>query len=105
MQRVRRIPAAVEVYSNMQDAVAFVAHRSASWLPDPLVGESMQPNTKYDEQRAEMCRRVAAAAAVLAFFTTDGSGDPGQQGEAMAMCPFVVTELFPDGALFASPLP
>jgi hypothetical protein len=98
MAVVRRLPGATQVYSNSQDAIAFVLHRPAAWLPDPLIWESMQPNPQYEQDRSAMCEQVADGA-VIAFFTTQGTGDPWQQGEAVAMCPGTTVEQHADGVL------
>jgi len=98
MDAVRRLPATTAVYSNSQDAIEFVLHRPAAWLPDPLIWESMQPNPEYERYRSAMCAQLAAGG-VIAFFTTEGTGDAWQQGEAAAMCPGSAVEQHADGVL------
>jgi 4-amino-4-deoxy-L-arabinose transferase-like glycosyltransferase len=101
MAQVQRLPASVIVYSNAQDAIEFVIHRPARWLPDPLNWESMQPNPAYEAQRAEMCRAMTRSAAVVAFFTTEGTGDAEQQQSAVEMCPGTAAAEHGDGAILA----
>jgi 4-amino-4-deoxy-L-arabinose transferase-like glycosyltransferase len=101
MAQVQRLPGEVIVYSNAQDAIEFVIHRPARWLPDPLIWESMQPNPAYEARRSEMCREMTTGTAVVAFFTTEGTGDADQQQSAVAMCPGTEVAEHGDGALLA----
>lgn len=103
MQQVKALPPGIDVYSNVWDAVQYVGGRPGSWLPDPLIWESMQPNPEYDSLRAEMCKRMVAGRAVIAFFRTEEVGDSTQQADAAAMCPGATAVDAGDGVLLSIP--
>jgi hypothetical protein len=102
LAQVRRLPSAIVVYSNAQDAIELLTGRSARWLPDSLIWENMQANPEFPRARDDMCREVASGSAVVAYFITDDLDNQGGIDQTADLCAFPLISRRADGVFYSA---